>query len=63
MLAWGRRATIINKASELIDFMNGEPYKFILEHSDRIEKISAFKHRTLMRTIRLLLFSTKFSGK
>jgi len=47
MLAWGQRPTIINKASELIELMDGAPHDFILHHqeSDR-ERFLAFKHRT-----------------
>jgi len=47
MLAWGQRKTIINKAEELIQLMDGAPHDFICNH---IEKDRAafldFKHRT-----------------
>lgn len=63
MLAWGRRATIINKASELIDLMEGEPYRFIVDHSERDrKKFLKFKHRTFNTddTIYFLHFLQKF---
>jgi len=47
MLAWGRRATIISKAQELFDRMDGRPYDFILNHSEEERKgFLSFKHRT-----------------
>ena len=51
MLAWGRRATIINKANELIELMDGAPYDFILNHEekDRTAFLN-FKHRTFQAT-------------
>lgn len=47
MLAWGQRKTIINKANELIDLMDGEPHDFILNHKekDRV-RFENFRHRT-----------------
>lgn len=47
MLAWGQRKTIINKASELVERMDGSPYAFVLQadQSD-IESFQTFKHRT-----------------
>jgi len=51
MLAWGQRKTIINKANELIDLMNGEPYEFILHHKEEDrERLLSFKHRTFQAT-------------
>lgn len=46
-LAWGRRATIIDKGTQLIELMGGEPYRFITEHrtSDRA-RFADWKHRT-----------------
>ncbi len=51
MLAWGQRKTIINKANELIQLMDGQPYDFILNHqeSDR-QAFLNFKHRTFNTT-------------
>jgi len=31
ILAWGQRKTIINKATELFEMMDNQPYDFILE--------------------------------
>lgn len=51
MLAWGQRKTIINKARELIDLMNGAPHDFILHHNERDrKKFLPFKHRTFQTT-------------
>ena len=47
MLAWGQRKTIINKALELLELMNGEPYEFIINHKEKERKaFLEFKHRT-----------------
>lgn len=47
MLAWGRRQTIINKAEELIDLMDGAPYEFITQHQEHDRaRFDSFKHRT-----------------
>ena len=47
MLAWGQRKTIINKANELIQLMDGAPYDFILNHEEKDrEAFLNFKHRT-----------------
>ena len=47
MLAWGQRKTIINKANELVELMDGAPHDFIKNHQekDRI-RFEKFKHRT-----------------
>lgn len=51
MLAWGQRKTIINKSLELIKLMDGQPYDFILNHSEsEREKFLKFKHRTFQAT-------------
>lgn len=47
MLAWGQRKTIINKANELIQLMDGAPYDFIVNHQEKDrEAFLEFKHRT-----------------
>ena len=47
MLAWGQRKTIINKASELIQLMDGAPHDFILNHQEEDRKpFLQFRHRT-----------------
>lgn len=51
MLAWGQRVTIINKANELIDLMDGSPYDFIKNHKEIDRKrFETFKHRTFNYT-------------
>lgn len=47
ILAWGQRVTIINKATELFELMDGAPHDFIVNHeeSDR-QRFEKFKHRT-----------------
>ncbi len=63
MLSWGRRTTIINKANELIALMEGEPYRFIMDHTDLDRKnFLHFKHRTFNPddTIYFLHFLQKF---
>ena len=46
-LAWGRRATIIDKSTQLLELMGGEPYRFVTEHrpADRA-RFADWKHRT-----------------
>lgn len=50
-LAWGRRATIIDKGAQLIELMGGEPYRFVTEHrpADRA-RFANWKHRTFTFT-------------
>jgi len=51
MLAWGQRITIINKANELIQLMDGAPYDFIKNHEEKDRKrFLEFKHRTFNTT-------------
>jgi len=51
MLAWGQRVTIINKANELIQLMDGAPHDFILNHKEKDRKrFLDFKHRTFQAT-------------
>jgi uncharacterized protein (TIGR02757 family) len=51
MLAWGQRVTIINKANELIQLMDGAPYEFITRHEEKDrQRFAAFKHRTFQYT-------------
>ena len=66
MLAWGRRATIINKATELIYLMDGAPYDFILNHTEQDRaKFLKFKHRTFQAddTIYFLHFLQNYYKK
>jgi uncharacterized protein (TIGR02757 family) len=66
MLAWGQRKTIINKANELIQLMDGAPYDFILNHEekDRASFLN-FKHRTFQAidTLYFLEFFQDFYKK
>jgi uncharacterized protein (TIGR02757 family) len=49
--AWGQRITIINKCQELIERMGGNPYDFILNHTDKdLKRLIGFKHRTFNDT-------------
>lgn len=51
MLAWGQRKTIINKAHELIQLMDGAPHDFVLQHREKDRKrFLSFKHRTFQVT-------------
>jgi len=47
MLAWGQRTTIIRSGERLVELMDGEPYKWIMEHKeiDRARFLK-FVHRT-----------------
>ena len=50
-LAWGRRATIIDKGAQLIELMGGEPHRFITEHRTRDRaRFADWKHRTFTYT-------------
>jgi len=54
VLAWGRRATIIDKGQQLIEAMGGQPYRFVMEHGDDEDTIQRvlghWKHRTFTYT-------------
>ena len=51
ILAWGQRKTIINKANELIELMDGAPYQFISQHQEKDRaRFLQFKHRTFQAT-------------
>ncbi len=63
VLAWGQRKTIISKANELIRLMDGAPYDFIINHTEKdLQKFSGFKHRTfnLTDTLYFLHFFKKY---
>lgn len=50
-LAWGQRKTILNKSREWLAMMDGRPYEFVLQHSDRdLIPIGKFVHRTFNGT-------------
>lgn len=47
ILSWGQRKTILNKAHELIDLMDGNPHQFILGFQETdLKRFENFKHRT-----------------
>ncbi|WP_257668069.1 TIGR02757 family protein [Parapedobacter tibetensis] len=51
ILAWGQRKTIINKCTELIVRMDGEPFDFIKNHQEGdLKRLLGFKHRTFNDT-------------
>lgn len=51
VLSWGRRATIINKCTELFRRMDDAPYDFILNHNEAdLKRFLDFKHRTFNAT-------------
>jgi uncharacterized protein (TIGR02757 family) len=50
-LAWGNRTTIINNCTRLMDWMDGAPHDFILQHQPADLKIMlGFAHRTFNAT-------------
>ncbi len=56
VLAWGQRPVILKNASKLIDWMGGEPYRFILNHKpDDLKPFASFVHRTFNGTDALYL--------
>jgi uncharacterized protein (TIGR02757 family) len=51
ILAWGQRVTIINKATQLFELMDGAPHDFIVNHEEGDRKrFASFKHRTFNYT-------------
>ncbi len=51
VLAWGQRKTIINKANELVQLMEGSPHDFMKHHQPKDRKpFLDFKHRTFQAT-------------
>jgi uncharacterized protein (TIGR02757 family) len=51
ILAWGQRKTIINKCNELVNRMDGAPFKFIRNHQETdLKSLLGFKHRTFNNT-------------
>jgi uncharacterized protein (TIGR02757 family) len=47
ILSWGRKTTIIAKATELLTLMQGGPYEFIMECNDeQLHRFIPFVHRT-----------------
>ena len=59
ILAWGQRKTIIRKCSELLDRMDNDPHKFILQHKEKdLKRFLDFKHRTFNSTDALYFISS-----
>ncbi len=51
VFAWGNRATIINKCTELMNLMDNAPHSFCVHHSDNdLKKLLTFRHRTFNAT-------------
>lgn len=51
IFAWGRRATIISKAEELMQLMDNAPYDFIQSHTQNdLKSFTHFTHRTFQAT-------------
>lgn len=46
-IAWGQRPTIIRNAKRLMEFMNQQPYEFLMNSSEAdLDVFREFKHRT-----------------
>src|ERR1700704_5243574 len=51
IFAWGNRTTIIQKAKELMQLMQMQPYKFCMDRDPkRLKGLLEFKHRTFNTT-------------
>jgi uncharacterized protein (TIGR02757 family) len=51
ILSWGQRKTIINKANELLSFMDNAPHEFIMNFESKdLIPFEGFKHRTFNGT-------------
>jgi uncharacterized protein (TIGR02757 family) len=51
VLAWGNRTSIINNCKKLMDWMDNQPYDFILHHKDTdLKPFIHFTHRTFNAT-------------
>ena len=51
IFAWGKRTIILNKANELLERMDYDPYGFILNHQEKdLKALLGFKHRTFNDT-------------
>lgn len=46
-IAWGQRPTIIHNAKKIMRLMGNEPYRFVMEHSEKdLKPFDGFVHRT-----------------
>lgn len=60
VLAWGQRKTILNKAHELVDLMDGSPHSYIMHHKEKdLARMLHFRHRTF-NDVDLLYFMSFF---
>jgi uncharacterized protein (TIGR02757 family) len=51
VFSWGQRATIVKKATELMNRMDNAPHAFCLHHSNKeLQQLLNFKHRTFNAT-------------
>ncbi|MEQ8303781.1 MAG: TIGR02757 family protein [Cyclobacteriaceae bacterium] len=51
VLAWGQRATIINKSKQLMTLMDDAPFEFMVNHNDvDLNRFDFFTHRTFNNT-------------
>ena len=58
IFAWGKRATIIRKSTELMELMDQAPHQFCLEHQPKdLQRLKDFKHRTFNTTDLLYFIS------
>jgi uncharacterized protein (TIGR02757 family) len=51
VIAWGKRASIIQSAQKMMKLMGHSPYDFIMEHrEEHLERMTGFVHRTFNST-------------
>ena len=51
VFSWGNRTTIIRKSNELMNYLDGAPHDFIMNHSPGdLKRLMDFKHRTFNTT-------------
>lgn len=51
VLAWGQRVTIIRKCGELMQWMDNDPYNFVIHHRPKdLKPFEDFRHRTFNGT-------------
>lgn len=51
VLAWGQRKTVIRKCTELMAYMDDDPFEFIIHHSENdLKTLLKFRHRTFQAT-------------
>ena len=59
ILAWGQRKTIINKAKEIVELMDGSPYDFIKNHKKATESDSSVLN-IVLSNLPILYISSNF---